>query len=351
MKKSISHKQAILAAILTLACIAVHANTVRSTAAAAPGPSEAATLTVQSRPVTEDLTAYGQVQPVAVTQVRAVQAGVVSRLVLPGEPVTSGQVLAVLGGPQAQSLLDERRGTLRAATIQLAADRHELTAQLVTRQTLAADEAAYESARGQLRVALQALTLRAPAAGQVLTVHAADGEQVATGQLILTLQTSQPWLEATYYGADALAIHPGMSGRFEPTSGASIPVRVRTVAQALGPDGGEQVGLLPLSRHADHSAAALPEAWRSGQWGTVTLTGAARPMVAVPTRALILDRAHWWVLVRTPRGVRRREVVPGPTSGWMTIISQGLRPGEQVVIENAYLEFHRSTAQRYTPPT
>jgi cobalt-zinc-cadmium efflux system membrane fusion protein len=140
-----------------------------------------------------------------------------------------------------------------------------------------------------------------------------------------------------------------MTGRFQPTSGGAIPVRVKTVSQALGPDGGVQVGLFPMIS-GGHVPVALADSWRSGQWGTVTLVGAIRPMVAVPTRALILDQAHWWVLVRTPRGDRRQELLPGPTRGWMTFISQGLKPGEQVVVENAYLEFHRGIAQRYTPP-
>lgn len=319
------------------------------TAAAASSPSMSGTVVARAQSVAQHYQTYGQVQPIAVTQVRAVEAGVVGRLVLPGERVTAGQILAVLGGPQARSLLGERRSALRAASIQLAADRRKLTAQLVTRQTVAADEAAYAAARGQLQVALQTLTLRAPADGQVLAVEAADGEQVAAGQLILTLQTSRPWLNATFYGVDALAIHPGMSGQFQPTAGGAIPVRVKTVSQALGPDGGEQVGLLPvLPRGGD--AGALADRWRSGQWGTVTLHGESRPMVAVPTRALILDRAHWWVLVRTPQGDRRQEVVPGPASGWMTFMSRGLKPGEQVVVQNAYLEFHRGIAQRYTPP-
>lgn len=329
-----------LAAILILCGGAVHAR----------APTPAATVTVKAQPVTRALQAYGQVRPLALTQVRAVEAGVVSRLVLPGEQVTAGQVLAVLGGAQAQSLLAERRSALRAASIQLAADRRKLAEHLATRQMIAADEAAHAAARGRLQVAVQTLTLRAPAGGQVLAVDAADGEQVAVGQLILTLQTGRPWLEATYYGADALAIRPGMTGRFQPASGPAIPVRVRTVAQALGPDGGEQVGLLPAMRNGDDSAAVPAQSWRSGQWGMVTLLEKTRPMVAVPTRALILDRARWWVLVRTPHGDRRRQVVPGPASGWLTYISRGLRPGERVVVQNAYLEFHRGISQRYSPP-
>ena len=348
MRMPAASGQAALAAVLILCAVSVHAQTAKPSAAA-PAAREAATLTVQVRPVAEVFHAYGQVQPVAVTQVRAVEAGVVARLVLPGEQVKAGQVLAVLGGAQAQSLLAERRGALRAASIQLAADRRKFKAQLATRQTLAADEAAYQAARGRLQVALQTLTLRAPGAGQVLAADVADGEQVASGRLLLTLQTSRPWLSAIFYGRQALAIHPGMTGRFQPTTGGTIAVRVRTVSQALGSDGGEQAGLFPLSADG-HEAAALARSWRSGQWGTVTLVGTTRPMVAVPTRALVLDRAHWWVLLRTASGDRRQQVVPGPTRGWMTYISSGLKSGERVVVENAYLEFHRGISQRYTPP-
>ncbi len=339
-----------LAALLLFDCAAAHAQAPGSSrAAATASASQAAIMTVRALPVTETFRAYGRIQPVAAAQVRAVEPGVVSRLVLPGERVTAGQVLAVLGGPQAQSLLAARRGALRAASIQLAADRRKLTAQLATRQALAADEAAYAAARGRLQVALQTLTLRAPAGGQVLAVAAADGEQVAAGQLILTLQTTRPWLTATYYGPRSLAIHPGMIGQFRPLSGPPMPVRVRTVSQALGADGGEQVGLFPRAA-GGHDTAAQTGSWRSGEWGTVTLAGARRPMVAVPTRALILDRAHWWVLVRTARGDRRRRIVPGPTRGWTTYVSSGLKPGERVVVANAFLEFHRGISRRYTPP-
>ncbi len=318
-------------------------------ASARDASSMSGAVLVRAQSVARHYQTYGQVQPVAVTNVRAVEPGTVSRLVLPGERVRAGQILAVLAGPQAEALRAQRRGALRAASVQLAADRRKFAERLVTRQVVAADQATYVHARGELRVALQTLTLRAPDDGDVLAVNAADGEQVAAGQLIVTLQTGRPWLRAPYYGADALAIHPGMLGEFRPASGGAVPVRVLTVSGALGPDGGEQVGLVPaLSRR--QGAAAWAASWRSGQWGTVILNGTSRAMIAVPSRALILDRAQWWVLVRTAQGNHRQRVVPGPTHGWVTFIEHGLEPGEHVVVQNAYLEFYHGIAGQFTPP-
>ena len=73
-------------------------------------------------------------------------------------------------------------------------------------------------------------------------------------------------------------------------------------------------------------------------------------MIPIPTEALILDQARWWVLVHTPGGDRAQEVVPGPTRGWRTFIAAGLTPGQQIVVSNAYLEYHRGISARYTPP-
>ena len=332
-------------------CAATSSATADAIAGSAPDSgviSMSGTVVAQLRPVTQHYRAYGQVQPVAVTHVNAVEAGTVSHLVLPGIRVRAGQVLAILAGPQAEALLAQFRGALRAAVLRLAADHREFAAHLVTRQQVAADQAAYDHARGQLQVAVQTLTLRAPADGEVLAVDAADGEQVAAGQPILALQTGRPKLKAIYYGSDAFAIRAGMCGEFLPASGQPVPVRVLTVSRALAADGGEQVWLAPRSAAA-HTAAELT-AWRSGQWGTARLTGLTRSMVAVPSRALILDRAKWWVLVRTRQGNRRQRVVPGPSRGWTTFIARGLKPGEHIVVQNAYLEFFHGIAGHYMPP-
>jgi len=355
-----------VAAMLLLRCLGVDAQAPGSSTPVATTASEAGTMTVRAQALAQILPAYGQVEPIAPLSVHAIEAGVIADMkVVPGSQVKAGEALATLTGPEIQSLLVNREGAVRSAQAQLSAtertltiERRQLSAQMSTQQTIAAArsafaaaKAAFDTAQSDLMVAQEMRALRAPSTGTVLAVETAEGERVMAGQTVLTLQANDRlWLAAVYYGADAAAIRVGMMGKFEPASGgAPVPVKVAAVSGALAPDAGESVGLMPTHVHVPASHA-LAAPWLNGERGTVTLTGPTRYLVAVPTRALILDQARWWVLVRTPKGVHAQAVVPGPTRGWETFIEQGLSPGEQVVVQNAYLEYHRSIAQRYVPP-
>ncbi len=347
------------AAILTLQCCAAGAAGVSGTTGTSDTARAAAgTITARAQRVAVQYRAYGRVQPIAVLPVTAGQAGVIAGLrVVPGSPVTGGEVLATLKGPEIQSLLVSREGALRSASAALASarralatERDKLAAHLTTRVAVGAAESLlataaseFETAQALLEDARAKSALRAPSAGRVLALDAADGERVAAGQTILTLQTGgHLWLVASFYGADAASIRLGMSGVFRPaTGGAPVPVKVASVGATIGPDGGEEVGLIS----PDASGA-----WLNGEWGAVTVAGDARSMIPIPTEALILDQARWWVLVHTPGGDRAQEVVPGPTRGWRTFIAAGLTPGQQIVVSNAYLEYHRGISARYTPP-
>ncbi len=150
------------------------------------------------------------------------------------------------------------------------------------------------------------------------------------------------WLKASFYGTDINSLRAGLAGSFAPErGGAPVKVRVCSVFDLLEPDGGRAVAMV---------AVGTSPGWLSGQLGAVTLKGPSRTLAAVPTRALVLDRGRWWVLVRTPKANVPRAVVPGPSRGWLTFIESGLSPGEEVVADDAYLEFHRNIAGSYQPP-
>ncbi len=316
------------------------------------------TVTVQSQAAPAPLEAYAQVEPIKTLSVRASMAGVVTGMVvLPGGPFKSGQVLARLGGSEIHALVLRKTAELKSARTRLASARNALAFQRQQRRlqlatTLAVfqaesaaaqAQAAFDTARAQFRSLQRRITLKAPADGIVLSIDAGNGERVSTGQSVLTLQPAgRLWLRAAYYGVDGAAIRDGMSGRFIPADGgAPVPVKVATVFSAKAPDGGDSVGIV---------ATRPAPAWLNGEYGKVILNGPVRSMVAVPTRALILDRGRWWVLVHTAAGEHPQAVTPGPTRGWQTLIEHGLKPGTEVVVKNAYLEFHRSISERYMPP-
>jgi cobalt-zinc-cadmium efflux system membrane fusion protein len=257
-----------------------------------------------------------------------------------------------------EAALHSTRAQLTAATQSLAIERQQLSSQMSTQQSVAAAQsalaaatAAFDTAQGELQVAQQMSTVRAPSSGTVLAVSVTAGERVAGGETILTLQPAgRLWLTASYYGRDLMAVHVGMSGAFQPAEAdPPVPVKVVSVAATLGPDGGERVGMVPSNPSAP-GAGASPAPWLNGEGGTVALEGPMRTMIVIPTDALILDQGRWWVLKRSTKGDRPQQVVPGPTRGWQTFIEQGLKPGERVVVANAYLEFHRGISQQYQPP-
>ncbi|PMS14570.1 hypothetical protein C0Z18_31055 [Trinickia dabaoshanensis] len=317
----------------------------------------ATTVVARAQTLPVQLAAYGQVAPTTIVDVRAVEAGTVSDLhVVPGSNVSANDVLARLNGPQMRSLLAAREASLRSAQARLSAATHalgiagsQLALQLTTRQAidaasseLAAARAAAQTAQAQLDEAREQQIIKAPAAGSVVSVQAADGSQALAGQTLLTIQPKGPlWVLAKYYGEQAPALRIGMTGHIELAGGGTpIPVKVVTIGPAAGADGGLQVGLAATAR-AD---------WIAGQWGKVTLDSQPVTYAMIPTAALILDRGQWWVLVHTARGNEPRRVVPGQARGWETGIVSGLRAGERVVAQDAFLEYHRNIAQRYQPP-
>jgi RND family efflux transporter MFP subunit len=304
-------------------------------------------VTVREQALTTSLRAFGQIKPITLLKLRTLETGTLRGLhVVPGSAVMPGEVLARLEGPRLRSLLTVHEDELRSAQAR------EDAAQLGTQQAvdaaqyeLAAAQSAVQTARAQLQETRDMQTLRAPAAGIIVALRAADGEQATPGETILTLQPAgRLWISAAYYGADAALLRTGMRGHFQPTGGGdAIPVKVESIAPGMSADGGRSVYLTPVS--------AVPfTSWVSGQWGTVTLKGPSRTMVAVPTMALVLDRGTWWVLVHTGQGNHPQKVIPGPTQGWQTWIVSGLQPGQQVITQDAFLEFHRGIAQSYQPP-
>lgn len=314
--------------------------------------------TAKAETMPRQIVGYATVEPRSVLRLRAGAAGIVANLTAqPGDTVAANAVLGQLIGPSIDTLLAARRAAataadaaFKAAQQELAIQNQKFAARLSTRGAVAHAVAALsnaqadrDSAHAALAAAENMASIRAPQAGRVLTVEAYAGQRVDADETVLTLLPANDlWLRATVYGTEADAISAGATGQFAPAGGgAAIPVKVRAVVGALRSDGGRTLSLVPV---------ATAPGWLDGETGTVTLDAGMLSGVAVPTRALILDQAKWFVLLHTAKGDVPQAVTLGPSHGGLTLITAGLAPGSAVVVENAYLDFHRGISEHYQPP-
>lgn len=296
-------------------------------------------VTVQATEQSPVLAGFASVQPGTPLTITAMQSGVLTRLsVMPGESVQRGEAIGQLGGPQLEAALATAEGANRAASATLAAERGKFADHLSTRAAVAQAEAAAEAAGSDLAALRATLTLRSPAAGQVKTLSAGLGDALRLGQEVAVLQpASGAWVKVALYGPQAATLAPGMIARFIPGDGAAaVSVTLRGV-QGTQPDGGLMVAF---------SGKDL----QPGEAGTLRLALPRRPVLLVPSEALVLDDGRWWVMLHDAHGDHAMQVVPGATEGARTAILSGLVSGDQVIVQDAALLYHRGIASQYQPP-
>ncbi len=296
-------------------------------------------VTVQATQQAPILSGFAAVQPGTPVTVMALQAGVLTSLsVLPGESVQPGQTIGQLGGPQIAAALARAQGANNAANAALAAERGKFADQLSTKAAVAQAEAAANAARADLAALRAASSLQSPVAGQVQSLAAGLGASLQPGQAILVVQPAAgAWVKAVLYGPQTATLSPGMAARFVPADGApAMPVTLRGV-QGTQADGGvvlafSGTGLLP------------------GEAGSLSLSLPPRAVLMVPSEALVLDAGRWWVMLHDTKGDHAMQVVPGETDGAQTPILSGLAAGDQVIVQDAALLYHRGIATQYQPP-
>ncbi|MDD2704292.1 MAG: efflux RND transporter periplasmic adaptor subunit [Acidocella sp.] len=296
-------------------------------------------VTVQATQQAPVLSGFASVQPGTPVTITALQSGMLASLsVAPGEHVQPGQTIAQLGGPQIEAALATAQGASNAANAGLAAEQGKFADHLSTQAAVAQAKANAQAARANL-AALQAATrLQSPVAGQVQSLAAGPGAALQPGQEVAVVQpASGVWVKAVLYGSQATTFSPGMAARFTPANGQPAePVTLRGV-QGTQPDGGLVLAF---------SGAAL----QPGEAGTLSLSQPPRQVLLVPSEALVLDDGRWWVMLHDAKGDHAVQVVPGDTEGVQTPILSGLKAGDQVIVQDAALLYHRGIAAQYQPP-
>jgi len=278
---------------------------------------------------------------------------VVTVLAAPGQVVRKGQQLAVLqsvdiGKARAESItaqtrLDlakktfERKRNLAAENIVPAREVQEAEAAVATA------EAEVHSARAGLR-ALGAsdessdsseLILRSPVDGTVIERNAIQGQMADPAQPLFRIgDLSRLWLVVHAFERDAVRLTPGSTAR---VSFAALPGRAFTGNVTLV---GKQVDAssrtIPVRIEVANSEQLLRPGMSATAW--VPVGKISEKVIAVPVAALQRIENEW--LVFLPAGqdtFEIRRVGRGRDLGTEIEIVSGLKAGERVVVEGAFL--------------
>ena len=278
-------------------------------------------------------------------------AGVAEKVAVElGQPVTRGQLLAVLSSPA----LSDQRSELQAAQQRLAlaqethAREKRLWEQGITaeqdyqqaRTTLQEARIAADNARQKLAAigaapagsALNRFELRAPFDGVVVAKHLSQGEAVQAETAVFTVADLRTvWADFSVTAKDLEAVTPNAAATVRATAtGTAVQGKVSYVGALLG----EQTRTAPARVTIDNPKLA----WRPGMFVNVSVEAGRVPVpVAVRADAVQTVDDKPSVFVPVPTGFEVRPVKTGRTDGMWTEILEGLPAGTRHAAANSYV--------------
>jgi membrane fusion protein, heavy metal efflux system len=179
------------------------------------------------------------------------------------------------------------------------------------------------------------LPLRAPIAGTVVTRSVTLGQAVerATNAFEL-IELSHLWVNLDLYEKDLARVQPGQRVEIHTESFPEVlDARVEYIHPVIDPT----TRTAAVRIEVDNSAGKL----RPGQFVTARILGdpklATEETLAIPRRAVLTLDGKPAVFVKTDAGFERRLVELGPSGGELIAVRQGLKEGEQVATDGAFL--------------
>ena len=311
---------------------------------------------VEVRPGGEDVQLLGELR---VNEGRYAEVGtpiacrLVSVLAAPGQVVRKGQPLAVLqsvdvGKARGESITAQARLDLAKKTLER---KRSLTAENIVplrevqeaEANVATAEADVRSAHAGLR-ALGAsdessdsseLVLRSPVDGTVIERNAIQGQMAEPAQPLFRVgDMSKLWLVVHAFERDAVRLTLGSTARvtFAALPGRDFTSKVTLIGKQV--DAGSRT--IPVRIEVANSEQLLRPGMSATAWTPVGKS--TEKVITVPVAALQRIENEW--LVFLPKGqdtFEIRSVGRGRELGTEIEIVSGLKAGEQVVVEGAFL--------------
>ena len=359
------------AAVLLAAALAACGN--KNDQAAGPGgpggampPPEVGVVTVQPGTVSLSTELPGRLEPSRVAQVRARATGILTKRVFTeGSDVRAGQVLYHVdpapyqaAQQSAQAQLAQAQASLANASALVARFRPLVAANAVSKQEFDAAVAAEKAAQAQVAAGRAAVrtasinlgyaTVTAPISGRIgrslvtegALVSATEGTQLATIQQINPL-----YLNITQSAVEVLKLREALqAGKLTRASGAEA-ARVQVLLEN-GQVYGQPARLLFTDLSVDPTTGQVNLRAEVPNPGGLLMPGMyvrARVVQAEIANAILLPQQAVTrgtkgdsVMVVAPDGaVAPRPIKIGGQKGQDWIVTEGLKPGEQVMVEGA----------------
>lgn len=286
----------------------------------------------------------------------AIPARVTRVTVKSGDRVSEGQLLvelqsAELGKARAALIAAQAKASLARKTVErkrgLANDKIVSAGEL---QAIEADLAAADADVRASRAALTGLgapmtddgsgdasklSLRSPLNGVVIDREAAIGQMADPAKALLRVgDLAKLWVNAHAFERDALRVRVGATARvtFPALPGRSFDAKV----SSIGPQVDVSSRTLPIRLEIDNADGLLRPGMSANAW--LPLGDEQAVIVSVPSAALQRLKDGWFVFVPQKEGAFEiRAVGRGRDLAGEVEIVSGVKPGERVVVEGAFL--------------
>ncbi|TAL96709.1 MAG: efflux RND transporter periplasmic adaptor subunit [Paraburkholderia sp.] len=356
-----SRKWSRLAFAMFALCAACH----KPATLPAPGAIEVTVMQVTQRDTPVDFEFTAQTQSSREVEIRARVDGFLDkRVYTEGQLVHAGQTLFLMDPKPFEAVLQTAKGELAQQQARLGVTKANLARVIplaaqnaVSKKDLddatgneKQAEAAVIAAQGQVQTAqlnLSYTTIKSPLTGLTSFARQQDGSYVtaaATGLLTYVYQLDPMWVNFSLSENELLKYRDETSKgllRFPPNNDFEVTVILadgtefpdRGHINFTNPAFSTQTGTFLVRASFANPRGTL----RPGQFVRARVSGATRPnAILVPQRAVLQGaKSHFVWVVDSDSKAHQRVVEVGEWHGDDWFISQGLRPGEKVVVDGA----------------
>lgn len=286
----------------------------------------------RTQPLADRIQALGTARASQAVEITPEVSGIIETLSFePGATVEAGEVLATLGAADVKANLEAAQASAAQSSSAYQRQRELFRTNLVSESQLQVSETLLRTDRANVAVAEAALAehvIRAPFDGRLGLREVSVGSLVQPGTVITTLDDLTPVeLEFTVPGMFVGTLEPGqtITARSAAYPDSKFTGTVQTVATRVD----------PVTRSV-RVRAALPNPQRlikPGMLLTVRLTRETTTALLIPEQAVVPENDRQFVFVIEDGVAKRRTIQTGERRPGLVEITDGLSPGESIIVE------------------